>query len=61
MEMYLTIANAFGRFELALFETDEKSMVWRDHGSAVNASHVKVRVKSLLPQASSDFLEESNP
>ena len=49
MEMVLTLANVFGRFELTLFETDEKSMEWRDHGTAMNASNVKVRAKSLVP------------
>lgn len=49
MEMVLTLANVFGRFELTLFETDEKSMEWRDHGTAMNASNVKVRAVSLVP------------
>ena len=48
MEMYLTLANVFGAFELALFDTDEKSMEWLDHGSAVNASSVKVTAKPLF-------------
>ena len=47
MEIYLTLANIFGRFELELFETDEKSMEWRDHVTAVNMSNVKVRAKPL--------------
>lgn len=48
MELYLTLANFFGRFEMELFETDEKSMEWLDHGAALNASSVKVRAKSLV-------------
>ena len=48
MEIYLTLANFFGRFEMELFETDEKSMEWREHGTAVNASNVKVRAKPLV-------------
>ena len=48
METYLTLANIFGRFELSLFETEEKSMEWRDHASATNASNVKVRAKPLV-------------
>ena len=48
METYLTLANIFGRFELSLFETDEKSMEWRDHGSARNASNVKVWAKPFV-------------
>ena len=48
MELYLTLGNFFGRFEMELFETDEKSMEWVDHGTAVNASSVKVRVKALV-------------
>ena len=47
MELYLTLANFFGSFEMTLFETDEKSMEWRDHSTAVNASHVKVKAKPL--------------
>ncbi|KAF6227938.1 hypothetical protein HO133_007666 [Letharia lupina] len=48
MELYLTLANFFGRFEMELFETDEKSMEWLDHGAALNASSVKVRAKPLV-------------
>lgn len=48
MELYLTLANVFGRFEIELFETDEKSMEWLDHGAAKNASNVKVRAKPLV-------------
>ncbi len=48
MELYLTLANFFGRFEMELFETDEKSMEWAEYGAAVNASNVKVRAKALV-------------
>ena len=48
MEIHLTLANFFGRFEMELFETDEKSMEWRAHGTAVNASNVKVRARPLV-------------
>ena len=48
MELYLTLANFFGRFEMELFETDEKSMEWRENGTAKNASNVKVRAKPLV-------------
>lgn len=48
MEMYLTLANFFGRFEMELFETDEKSMEWVNKGTAQNKSNVKVRAKPLV-------------
>ena len=48
MELYLTLAKFFGRFEMELFETDEKSMEWVDHGTAVKASNVKIRAKPFI-------------
>ncbi len=48
MELYLTLANFFGRFEMELFETDEKSMEWAEYAAAVNASNVKVMVEALV-------------
>ncbi|KAK0509985.1 hypothetical protein JMJ35_007379 [Cladonia borealis] len=48
MELYLTLANIFGRFDMQLWETDERCMQWVDHGAAVNASNIKVRTKSKV-------------
>ena len=48
LEIYITLANIFGRLELELFETDEKSMEFTDRGLAVLASRVKVKAKSLV-------------
>ena len=41
-EIHMTLAVFFADFEMELFETDEKSMEWFDHGVASNASNVKV-------------------
>ena len=44
LEMYLCLATFFGRFDMALFETDKESMEWLDHGVASNRSQVKVKI-----------------
>ncbi|RDW72768.1 cytochrome P450 [Aspergillus mulundensis] len=43
-ELALTISHLFSRFDLELYETDEKSMEWVDHVVAVNKEPVKVKV-----------------
>ena len=48
MELYLTLANFFGWFEMELFETDEKSMEWRDRGTYAPKENVRVRAKALF-------------
>ena len=47
MEIYMTLAVFFADFDMELFETDEKSMEWLDHGVASNASNVKVLAKPI--------------
>ena len=47
MEMFLTLAVFFADFDMELFETDEKSMEWVDHGVAFNASNVKVLARPI--------------
>ena len=47
MEIYMALAVFFAEFNMELFETDEKSMEWLDHGVASNASNVKVLAKPI--------------
>ena len=43
----MTLAVFIAGFDMELFETDEKSMDWLDHGVATNASNVKVLAKPI--------------
>ncbi|KAL2803089.1 cytochrome P450 [Aspergillus granulosus] len=43
-ELSMTIAHVFSRFDMELYETDEKSMEWVDNVVSVNKEPVKVRV-----------------
>ena len=43
----MTLAVFFGDFDMELYQTDEKSMEWLDHGIATNASNVKVLATPL--------------
>lgn len=47
MELHMNLAVFFAEFDMELFETDEKSMEWLDHGVASNASNVKVLAKPI--------------
>jgi hypothetical protein len=40
--MYLCLATFFARFDMELFETDEATMDWVDHGITCLKSTVKV-------------------
>ena len=52
LEMYLCLAIFFARFDLTLFETDEGSMEWLDHGVASNRFPVKVDVVAQSGESS---------
>ena len=45
--MALILATYFSRFEMALYETDARSLEWVDHGQARNRACVKVLAKPL--------------
>ena len=47
MEIYRALAVFFADFDMELFETDEKSMEWLDHGVAKNAANVKVLARPI--------------
>lgn len=47
LEMALILATYFSRFEMALYETDARSLEWVDHGQARNRAYVKVLAKPL--------------
>ena len=44
----MTLAVFFADFEMELYETDERSMEWLDHGVASNRSNVKVWARPAL-------------
>ena len=43
-ELYLVLATLFGRFAMELFEADERTMEWVDHGVVHSRGVLKVRV-----------------
>jgi len=47
LEIYVTLAVFFADFDLSLYETDDSSMEWLDHGVAHNKKNVKVRARPL--------------
>ena len=53
MEIQMTLATIFKRFDdsLELFETDETSLEWVDHGQTFLREHVKVKAKERKPLA----------
>jgi cytochrome P450 len=42
-QLYLVIAEVFTRFDMELFETDDRTMEWIDTGFLRTLGHVKVR------------------
>ena len=47
LEIQMILVVFLTNFDMELFETDEKSIKWLDHGIASNASDVKVLTKPI--------------
>ncbi|GAQ43860.1 cytochrome P450 [Aspergillus niger] len=47
LELYVCLANIFNKTQIKLYNTDEKTMEWSDHGVARNAKDVHVLVKGV--------------
>lgn len=47
LELYVCLANIFNKTQIELYQTDEKTMEWSDHGVARNAKDVHVLVKGV--------------
>ncbi len=50
MQLYLSLAETFTRFDMSLYETDKKSMEWYDTAFLTNRESVKVLAKPIGPE-----------
>lgn len=47
VEMYLSIANFFSRFDMSLYKTDETTAIWIDSAAARIWKPIRVKIDSI--------------